>query len=252
MADAPHPDGQRRSLAGILRDQSWQSVGAVATILFGLLSLAVACSIYFMNREFKSLGVTILTNTVLAKVEPSVASDITLLYKGKPADSLSLVTVKIENTGNRTIWRTDYDRPIRLVFPATTEIVDASVVEASPLHIDVSITKEQNIAIIDPVMLNQGDRFIIRLLVNNASHDQSKPFFPDVRIAGVSDVPVVNAIEQQQPSKSADPLLLAALCVVLILFLLSIGSYLSALVRRRREHESRVEAGLRQIKKGLK
>jgi hypothetical protein len=181
-----------RSIGNILRDNIWEFV----SVLVGALAIFAAYNIFFLERDVKKLQVTILASTSLVEVEQSILNDIEMLYKGQPIANLTLVQVRVDNSGNEVIREEDYARPVRFSFPPQAEIVEAAILESSPPNIGMTVQTDQNTATLSPVLLNEEDRVIIRfLLVNMPTNGDAQPFEVDARIAGVKDISVVGAIE---------------------------------------------------------
>jgi hypothetical protein len=188
-----------RRIPRILRDQIWQFVGAVISAL----AVLAAYHVFFLQREVKGLQVVILASTSLVEVEKSVAEEIQVLYKGQSVMDLSLFQVKVENSGNQAVREEDYAKPIRFVFPPQAEIVDAMILESSPQNIGMVVQAEQNTATLSPVLLNEGDRAVVRFLVSNMPFNGSPDQFTvDARIAGVKEIYTLNAIEEKKTERT--------------------------------------------------
>jgi hypothetical protein len=189
-----------RSILSIIRDDIWEFVSAVV----GIIAILVAYNIFFLQREVKSLQIVILANSSLVQVEPSIAQDIKIFYKGFPTANLSLVQVKVENNGNQAIRGEDYEQPVSVTFPSQAKIVEATVVESDPPNIGLGIVVEGNVVTLSPVLLNAGDRVILRvLLIDMPPSINAEPFqIAGGRIAGVKDIPVVRAITETQGKES--------------------------------------------------
>jgi hypothetical protein len=135
-------------------------------------------------------------------VEQSVVEEIQVIYRDQPVTDFSLFQVKVENSGNQTIREEDYVKPIRFVFPPQAEIVQAVILESSPQNIGMIVQAEQNTAILSPVLLNEGDRTVVRFLVSNMpSNGSPQPFTVDARIAGVKEIYTLNAIEEKKTER---------------------------------------------------
>jgi hypothetical protein len=186
----------------VLRDQAWQFVGS----LIGALAIFATYHVFFLERDVKALQVVVLADTSLVGVERSVAEEITILYGDQAITNLSLFQVKVENNGTQTIREEDYVRPVEFVFPPQAEIVEAVVLESVPQSIGMTVQKEQNTAILSPVLLNEEDRVIIRMLVSNMPTNGGAQLFNiDARIAGVREVDLVSAIDESSKSASVAP-----------------------------------------------
>lgn len=171
-----------RATLNILRDQIWQFIGA----FLALIALCVTVYLFFFGQQTKLLQVVILANTSLVEVEQSIAQNIKISYKGEDISNLSLVQIKLENTGNKPITEADYVRPVKFSFPSQSRIIEASITESNPANIGMSIQNDQNTATLSKVLLNPKDRVIVRFLVANVPPQTgSIPFEVDARIVEV-------------------------------------------------------------------
>ncbi len=203
-----------------LRDSIWQFVSAIIAVIAILISLYL----FYLQRDVRALQVVILANTSLVEVEESVASEIQIFYEDSPIANLSLIQVKLENTGNISIREEDYSQPIQLIFPPQTKIIEAVILEANPQNIGLTIQTNKNSATFSKNLFNPGDRVIIRLLVTDLSVNYtSQPFKIDARIAEVTSIPIVNAIEQSEiTSNLSVNTIIAAIGIVIALLSLAL------------------------------
>jgi hypothetical protein len=151
----------------------------------------------YLQRDVKALQIVILANTSLVEVEESIARNIKIFYDNLPIDDLTLIQVKLENSGNQSIREEDYSQPIQLVFPPEVEVIEAAIVDANPENVGLSLQVNKNTVTASNTLLNPDDRVIIRLLVTDLPLNSNvQPFRVKARIAEVKDIPVIDAIEQ--------------------------------------------------------
>ncbi len=195
----------------LLRDSIWQFIAALIT----LVALAWAVYTYAGARETKSLRVEILANSPMISVKDDVSKDISILYKDKPVRTLSLMLLRISNTGNVPILETDYSRPILFSLSPDAEIGEASITETKPKGLPIYPSRiTPNQVELSRSLLNPGDQALLRILALN--NDQTLDL--TARIAGISDIKLLAGLsDQTQPNKSADPFFP---CMLLLLALL--------------------------------
>jgi hypothetical protein len=114
-------------LGNIVRDNIWQFIGVVASVV---VSLAIfGATLYFTSRDkpTKAIEVVILTQTSVMEIHQSLAQDIVCSYRGQETADLSLIRVKLESTGNEPIRKADYESPITFIFPEPTTILEAKI-----------------------------------------------------------------------------------------------------------------------------
>lgn len=202
-----------------------QIVQFILTSLLSIGAILAAYNIFFLEKNVKSLEVVILSTTSLVEVEQSVAQDINIIYRDESVTSLSVIQVSLENTGNVPVKSVDYERPVSFIFPSQTKVLTASVVESSPIGIQLPIQPILNSAVLTPTrLLNPGDRVIIKILAANFPYlVNAVPFEVDARVVDLSDISVTNAVEltSQEDYPPNLILLIAILSAVLSSFVVS-------------------------------
>lgn len=179
------------TLIRFFRDSIWGGIGVV----IGVIALGFAVYTLY-DLPTKSLDITILSVSSPVQVDPSVAQDIVLTYKGKVINNLSIITVKIENTGSTEIRRDDFERLIAFTFPITAQILSTKVVDSSPKNL-LHVVSDNTTSTISETLLNSGDRAIIEYIVIGLPISTTQPFDVDARIAGIQAVTIRNPLELQ-------------------------------------------------------
>lgn len=192
----------RRNLLDWLRDSIWQFVAVPVALLTTAAAIVGAYLIYEWQLDVYSLEAVILSKSSLVSVAEGYGQEIEVRYQGQPVDNLSLVDIKLENTGNQPIERQDFDEPLRFVFPEGTQLLDASVQETLPDDLDLQVSVEgPNVASLAPVLLNSADRGVIRFIAVDLPASTDRNLFDiDARIARIPSVSVTSAIEQSATS----------------------------------------------------
>lgn len=91
-------------------------LGAVSTVLAGLLGVAITYYVYRRQRSKKELTYQIVSDAPIASIDPSVASRVRLSIDGKQVESASQVVLKLWNSGNVAVKPEDYDEPVTFEF----------------------------------------------------------------------------------------------------------------------------------------
>jgi len=200
----------------ILKDPVWQFIGVVVAVI----ALIATVIIYLIDRPVKRLQVQILSNSPLISVNTDISSQIQILYKDKPVQTLSLILLRFENVGNEPITEADYSEPIRILLSPKSEVGEVTIQETRPAGIDLDprvITANQ--IEIAKVLLNPGDQAVIKVLALN----NDGTLDVEARIAGISNVEILSALEgSAEGNDSASTKNLIAM--------LSLGSILVALI----------------------
>ena len=193
------PEAQPDSLPirGWPCDPIWQFIAVPVAVILGLMTIAWAVYAFVITKPVTSLACVVLSNTSLVQMRGDVSRDTTILYKGQPIHNLSIVTVKLENDGNQAIREADYAKPITFVFPAGSNIVDATVTDSNPPNVGVSVQANQNTATVSQSLLNPSDRAIMEFVITDLPGGAGGvPFALDARIVGVKSVVPISAIAE--------------------------------------------------------
>lgn len=200
----------------ILKDPVWQFISVVVAVI----ALIATVIIYLIDRPVKRFQVQILSNSPLISVNTDISSQIQILYKDKPVQTLSLILLRFENVGNEPIRETDYSEPIRISLSPQSEVGEVTIQETRPAGIDLNpkvITANQ--IEIAKVLLNPGDQAVVKVLALN----NDGTLDVEARIAGISNVEILSALEgSAEANDSASTKNLIAI--------LSLGSILVALI----------------------
>lgn len=158
-------------LSGV-RDSVWQFVGVVVALL-----------LYLAARKRKAVSFNVAATTLLT-VSEELEGKIQVLYEGEPAKSLTVMTIKVWNSGNQPILKSDYEHPITFSSGEKSTILAATVVEAEPITIDAVARAQGNVVVLDPALLNPGDAVTIKVL----ARDAGETIDSGGRIAGVKQL----------------------------------------------------------------
>jgi hypothetical protein len=193
----------------LLRDPIWQFVAAV----LALLAIIIGGVYFLLDRPVRDLQIEILSNSPLISVEGDIAEDIKILYKDQPVQTLSVILLRIENTGNVPIRETDYSQPVLISVSPDAEVGEFSIVETRPLGIDLSLEKIAPHQVeFSRSLINPGDQVLVKILVV----DNDGTLDVNARIADISELKVLSVLEEQSSSELQDQKLSPALSFILL------------------------------------
>jgi hypothetical protein len=133
-----------------------------------------------------------------------VPKELQILYRGKPVQTLSLILLRLANTGTEPIRESDYSEPIRVSVSQNAEIGQVMVQETRPDGIYLAPTIIANNQVeLTKVLLNPGDQAVLKILVLN----NDKTLKVSARIAGVRDLELQSVLERSDiSSKESVPM----------------------------------------------
>ena len=173
----------------IFKDPVWQFVGVAVAVI----ALIFSVIIYLIDRPVKRLQVQILSNSPLISVNTDISSQIQILYKDKPVQTLSLILLRFENIGNEPIRETDYSGPIRILLSSKSEVGEVTIQETKPAGIDLNprVTATNQIEL-TKALLNPGDQVVVKILALN----NDGTLDVEARIAGISNIEILSALDE--------------------------------------------------------
>ena len=207
-----------------LRDSIWQ-------FLLGLLAILVAILIFYLQRNRKGLTYQVLTDTPLLSIDDEVKGDLQLLYKGKQIQDANLLILKLQNTGNLPILKSDYDNPIIVRFSKDAEILTAEVQDSKPIDLGVIIRTVLDTIVIEPLLMNSEDAFILKVVLTGYKGD----FEVSARIIGIKKIISGNTFDESflgvivtdptNPTSRKIGYAIVFLCLLLPIFCISIKEF---------------------------
>jgi hypothetical protein len=174
------PSIERQLIMEWYRDPIWQFVGA----LIGILAIMLSLYIFKRQGRLKKLSFEIITNSALVNVKDDVKSKMQILFDNKPVNDLRLLIIRIINSGNEPIVKSDYETPINVEFSDKSEVLETDVIKVLPESMKVQIGNKGKAISIEPLLLNPGDSITIKILLTNL-HGNLNVF---CRIAGVKEI----------------------------------------------------------------
>jgi hypothetical protein len=159
-------------------------LGIVIGVLGVLAAIVVPIIVSRLERRKKSLAYEILANTSLISIRDEIKDELQILFRGKPAESLHLILVKIINNGNVPIVPTDHIRPLSLSLGGMAEIHAVEVIESHPEKLEASVQVNENEIVLEPLLLNNGDWITLKVLATGLTDTPHV----SARIIGVQSV----------------------------------------------------------------
>lgn len=211
--------------------RAWTFVRSNALAI--VLALVPPVAIWaFLERDRRSVEVALVQHVPVVAVDERYARGLELRFNERPIQSLTAIAVRVTNTGNRSIQRSEYEEPMSFAFPgALIGEPHTSAQRPAELRPVVSaMTIEPARARVEPLLLNPDDSFTVTALVANAQPSPT-PVEVSGRIVGVSALRVVDERQRRKwPWAEFLTTLAAAFAGSL-----SVGS-VAALVRRVRRY----------------
>ena len=150
---------------------------SIGSLVAGIVAAGLVSRYYFRRSVEKSLTPYIqFSSSPLKGIDPEVRKELEVKYRDHAIDNLYEIQFLIANTGDKAIR--DVIEPLTLTIPDGCVLLDASVLHVSPkgrkIILEMSEDK-QEVRYIFP-LLNSGEFFISKLLLNGAPTEESFSF----------------------------------------------------------------------------
>lgn len=191
--------------------ETWQFfAGAFVTVL-------VSSAVYVMQRRKKELSYGLISNTRIINLESKDRQRITLMFDGTLIADPVITVIRLFNSGNIAINRSDFGSDISIIFEDPGKVVSVEVVKRYPSDLDVALVFNTSRIELSPVLLNTGDYVDIKVLLDSPS----QTFSVDARIADIKRIRQYKQIEYFKRNMSA--LSYFASPIVLTMFITALG-----------------------------
>lgn len=121
---------------------------------------------YFIQRDRRELDVVVEASVPVVSIEEQFADGIAIHLNNKRISSLYVVDTQVCNAGNRPIDRSDFDTPLTLLFSGTV-IPPVELIKTDPPNLPVQVSVAGKKVVVEPMLLNRGDRFVLRARVTD-------------------------------------------------------------------------------------
>jgi hypothetical protein len=162
---------------------------SLASLIIGVVTTVWVSRYYFKRTTDKSLTPYLqFISSLFDGVDLSVRESLKIAYKGTAVTELLEVQFLIANTGERPIR--DIIAPLTLAIPENCSLLDASILHVSPEGREVLIKQTPQTVLFSFPLLNTGEFFITKLLLQGKAKANDFKF-----TITVDDLPpVLNAI----------------------------------------------------------
>lgn len=159
------------------------SIGLIIGLIFGLLSVYVD----FFRSLDPELSFNVLSNATVFDIKENIG-ELDVLYDStsltKQGKTISLITIKISNSGNGSILKEYFDSisPLRLYIDSVKIVQNPQLIETNEDYLNKSVSFSRisdNGFILNPFIFDRGKYFVVKLL---AIHKQG--FTPTIKADG--------------------------------------------------------------------
>lgn len=151
---------------------------SIVSLVLGIFSTVIV-SHYYFRRNLKKISLTPFiqfSSSSLKGIDSKVRKDLQIKYNGQDIENLFEIQFLIANTGNKAIK--NILEPLSLNIPNDCNLLDAHILHVSPTgrKVKLNITDDKSSIEFDFSLLNSGDFFIVKLLINGNPSDKDFNF----------------------------------------------------------------------------
>ena len=150
------------NIFSMLRDPAARTVLAVLGLLAAVVTFLVGQ--WWWKRKALSYAVS---KTRILRIHEAAKDRVQITFDGNRVEAVSLVLVTISNSGHESIKADDFSGSMRLFLGETAQILSFEVVEPHPIDLTPEVRADGNTLTLEPLLLNRGDTFQVKALVNN-------------------------------------------------------------------------------------
>jgi hypothetical protein len=142
---------------------------SIASIIVGIIVTVLVSKHFFKRSLKKSLTPYVqFHSSPLTRIDPKVRAQLEVKYQGQIIDNLHEIQFLIANTGDSSIR--DIIEPLTLDIPEGSLVLDATILYISPKgrSTNLQLSKDKKKVIFEIPLLNSGDFFITKILLNGS------------------------------------------------------------------------------------
>ncbi len=196
-------------MIAFLRDPGWQ-------FIWGLAGLILAVLLYRLQRSRKELSYRIVSNNSLIFAQDTLNGGIQIAFLGKPVTDVRLVILRIQNTGNTPISKSDFEDGVQISFGDTCELLEFEYIGSHPKALSPSAVGTTSGLSIKPLLLNSGDWFDFKFLLSGYQGHLAV----NGRIVGVPEITERDLEHRQSVNRIYRRVLIEVVILMVISFVL--------------------------------
>jgi hypothetical protein len=165
----------------------WPVISALAA----LVAVFVTVVIFFVGQRgrAKQLEAVVLSKTTLLNPDiGSARSKLRVIYQDKEVRNVSIIQVRLRNSGAQPIRSVDIEEPIQINLKGIEKLISAEIVHAEPPELTIKPSLLVNSVILNKSLLNPDDQFTLEIASVPASGMESSVHGVGGRIAGVKKI----------------------------------------------------------------
>lgn len=153
------------------------------SIIVATIAIFISVVLYLKQKKRKEISYAILSKVQLLSVKSEIKEKVTILFEDKPTQQVHLAEILIFNSGNISVVKEDFKRPISLGFGNKAQILSAEITETSPENLEAEDRIQGKKVVLKLELFNSNDSVLLKMLVSRLSDIKV-----DGRIVGIKKI----------------------------------------------------------------
>lgn len=155
----------------------------VLSLFAAIAGIAVPVLLWQFDLSSRSLSVQLSSSIALEPKVDASMHGLQVMLDGVKVELPHLSTLELTNSGSKPIAASDFEGPLEIRIKQG-RLVRARVDRSNPRDLPASISTDENVVKLQPLLLNPGDSIIFAIVTSQ----QAPEFDPFARVSGVAKV----------------------------------------------------------------
>jgi hypothetical protein len=157
-------------------------------------------------------------------------------YRDKDVADLSIIRVRIKNSGRQPITDIEIEEPLRITIGDVDDIISAEIVDAQPpaLRMTAKVDPDSKSIVLEKKLLNEGDTFSVEIIGIPTAGKEPSVTGVTGRIKGVKEITLRASAESTTPQTGVRDwgVAIAAVAAVLATSINSLFKYIAVYFKK--------------------
>ena len=160
----------------IIGGRSWITVGGtIAAIIAAIATVVSVVLVQCGSEPQRSLSLRLLSDVDVTQGLLNVPGSVKVLYDEKEIERMRVTEVSVRNDGDDDIPSDAFEVPLSFMFSDESLLLAAEVIDKDPAGLEPILSISGAKVTLEPLLLNKGDRFTIRLVGSASAEAQLNP-----------------------------------------------------------------------------
>lgn len=140
---------------------------SILALGLALLSIIIPILLFYADRDTKELSYDTIYISEIINLDNDKIENAKFIIKGNEYKTVYSTEILFKNTGNIPIQKNDFANEMSISFGKNAKILTSKIINKTPENLKPIIKFEEKEILIEPLLLNPGDSFVIQSLIDN-------------------------------------------------------------------------------------